>query len=234
MALRGRSFIVTGGTRGIGRALAEALLVAGARVAICGRNRRTLEAALQTMKRLGGELFGVAADVGKDSDARKLAEAALSAFKAVDFLINNAAILAAPAPVVDTTQKTWEEVLGVNVIGTVNMIRHVLPSMQERGQGAIVNLSSGWGRVGEAGVASYCASKFAVEGLTQSVAAEAGPGVTVVAVNPGILATDMLASAWGKEHSRYPPPEKAAPRWLRLLESLKPALSGKSLDLDDY
>ncbi len=234
MALKGKSFIVTGGTRGIGRGLVEALLGAGGRVAFCGRSAKTVAKAVEEMKGLGGALIGLAGDIGSDGDAKKLAGAALSAFGAVDFLINNAAVLATPDTVVNTPPKVWEEVLRVNVAGTVNMIRHVLPGMQKRRSGAIVNLSSGWGRVGEARVASYCASKFAVEGLSQSVAAEAGRGVVVIALNPGIIATDMLATAFESDVSRYPSPRDIAPRWLRLLESLEPKDNGRSLDLDDF
>lgn len=228
------SFIITGGTRGIGRGLAEALLSRGACVAISGRNQNRLKSALKSMDKLGGEVFGLAGDVGNDGDARKLAQAARSHFGRVDFLINNAAIIAVRATVVNTPSRIWEEVLRVNVIGTVNMIRHVLPEMQERRAGFIVNLTSGWGRFGEAEVASYCASKFAVEGLTQSVAAEAGDGVAVVALSPGIIATDMLATAFGEDVSHYPSPGDIAPRWMRFLEKMKPSWNGKSLDLDDH
>jgi NAD(P)-dependent dehydrogenase (short-subunit alcohol dehydrogenase family) len=234
VSLKGRSFIVTGGTRGIGRALAKALLVEGARVAISGRDRKRFDQAVKEMKGLGGELIGLCGDVGSEKEAKKLAEAALSAFGRVDFLINNAGIISEPKTVVNTPSEVWEEVLRVNVVGTVNMIRHVLPSMQARKSGVIVNLSSGWGRVGEAKAAPYCASKFAVEGLTQAVAAEAGPGVVVAAVNPGIIATDMLFTAFEGEVSGYPSPEEAAPRWLRLLSKLGPSLNGRSLDLDDF
>jgi NAD(P)-dependent dehydrogenase (short-subunit alcohol dehydrogenase family) len=120
------------------------------------------------------------------------------------------------------------------VIGTANLVRHVLPSMQERRRGVIVNLSSGWGRVGEKDVAPYCASKFAVEALTQSLAEEAGPGIVVFALNPGVVDTDMLRSAWGGSAAAYPGPETLAPRWRRLFARVEPAWNGRSLDLDAF
>jgi NAD(P)-dependent dehydrogenase (short-subunit alcohol dehydrogenase family) len=106
--------------------------------------------------------------------------------------------------------------------------------MVARKSGVCVNLSSGWGRSVDAGVSSYCASKFAVEALSQSVALEVPRGVCVVAVNPGIVKTDMLDTAFGASSSSYPPPEDLAPRFVRMLEKLGPAMNGRSLDVDDF
>ena len=234
MSVKGRSFIGTGGTRGIGRGLAEGLLREEARVVISGRERKRVDEAVEALERTGGEVIGVAGDVGMDAQAKRLVETALARFGAVDYLINNAGILAKPKYVVETTQKEWEEVLRTNVIGTVNMIRHALPGMEKRKKGVIINLSSGWGRFGEARVASYCASKFAVEGLTQSVALEVAKGVVVIALSPGIIVTDMLRDAFEGEVEGYPTPLEVVPRWLRLFEKIEPSWNGKSLELDRF
>ncbi len=231
---RRKSFIITGGTRGIGRGLAACLLEQGARVAISGRDAKRLQEALKELQGLGGEVIGAAGDVGDDDDCRKLAERAQAAFGQVDFLINNAAILAKPAPVVETPARVWEEVLRINVIGAVNMIRQVLPGMEKRRSGVIINLSSYWGRIGEGRVASYCASKFAIEGLTQSLAREVGRGLAVLALSPGVIATDMLAAAFESEVSSYPSPDDLAPKWVHLLQSIKPDWNGRSLNLEDF
>jgi NAD(P)-dependent dehydrogenase (short-subunit alcohol dehydrogenase family) len=231
MDLRGRAVLVTGASRGIGRALARTLAEDGARLALAARSAGNLEEAAGECRALGAEAIAVSGDVGDDADALRIARAALDAFGAVDVLVNNAAVLPPPAPVVATPAAVWTEVLRVNVVGVANMVRHVLPSMAARGSGAVVNLTSGWGRVGEADVAPYCASKFAVEGLTQSLAAEVPKGIVVVAVNPGVVDTAMLRTAWAGEASRYPSPEALAPRWRRLFQRLDPSANGRSLDL---
>ncbi len=233
MELRDKSFIVTGASRGIGRALAEMLVKNGARVAISGRNPRDLAAAVAALKKLGGEVVSVPGDVGSDEDSRKLVSEAYAAFGEIDVLVNNAAIIAERAPVTATPPRVWEKVLRVNVIGTANMIRLVLPRMEKRREGIIVNLSSGWGREAAGLVASYCASKFAVEALTQSVSEESARGVIVFALNPGVIATEMLSRAFGGDVSRYPPPEKLARRWKNLFARVERSWHGTSRDLFD-
>jgi NAD(P)-dependent dehydrogenase (short-subunit alcohol dehydrogenase family) len=158
-------FLVTGGTRGIGRALVEALGREGARVAFSARDGEQVKATELALRGAGSDAIGIAGDVKSDADCRRLVKATVSAFGEIDVLINNAAILAPRATVVETPARVWEEVLGVNVIGTANMIRHVLPLMERRGRGAIINLSSGWGREASGHVASYCASKLLVFAL---------------------------------------------------------------------
>jgi len=232
--IEGSVFLVTGASLGIGRALALGLARAGARVALNARSRGALEEVLAEVRTLGAQGVAAAGDVGRDEDAARVARAALDEFGRVDVLVNNAAILTPPAPIVRTPPEAWERVLRTNVIGTANVIRHVLPAMEERGRGLIVNLSSGWGRVGEAGVAPYCASKFAVEALTQSLSEEVAAGIVVVALNPGVVDTDMLRGAWAAEASRYEPPEALVPRWLRLFERVDRSWNGRSLDLDDF
>jgi NAD(P)-dependent dehydrogenase (short-subunit alcohol dehydrogenase family) len=234
MDVRGRSFLVTGASRGIGRALALGLAREGASLALCARSADRLEETARAARGLGARVTAVAGDVGRDEDARRVAEAAIAAFGRVDVLVNNAAVLTPPAPVAKTPPATWETVLRTNVIGTANMIRHVLPSMEARKSGVIVNLSSGWGRVGEAGVAPYCASKFAVEAMTQSLGEETGQGVVVFALNPGVVDTEMLRSAWSAGAARYPSAEALVPRWLRLFARVEPSWHGRSLDLDDF
>jgi NAD(P)-dependent dehydrogenase (short-subunit alcohol dehydrogenase family) len=102
--------------------------------------------------------------------------------------------------------------MDVNVKGVANVIRHFVPAMIRRGRGVIVNFSSGWGRSTEAGVAPYCATKWAIEGLTQSLAQELPPGMTAVPLNPGIINTDMLRSCFGGSAADYPSPGE----WARI------------------
>ena len=118
--------------------------------------------------------------------------------------------------------------LAVNVAGTVNVIRHFVPAMIERGRGVIVNLSSGWGRAAEAEVGPYCATKWAIEGLTRSLAAELPLGLAAVPLNPGIIDTDMLRQCWGEAAGAYESAEAWARRAAPYLLRLGPADSGRS------
>ncbi len=232
MDLRGASFLITGASRGIGRSLALTLAEAGARLTISARSGDALERVSREAEALGAAVVAVAGDVGNDADARRMAEAARAAHGVVDVLVNNAAILPAPAPVVRIAPETWAETLRVNVIGVANLIRHVVPGMEARGRGVVVNVTSGWGRVADRDVAPYCASKFAVEAITQSLAAEVRAGVIVFAVNPGVVDTDMLRSAWGADAAASPRPEALGPAWRRLFARVERSWNGRSLDLD--
>ena len=231
MEIQGRVFLLTGASRGIGRSLAEALATSGARLVLSARTTDDLERVARTCRASGADVRAVVGDVGRDADAARMVETAHQAFGHIDVLINNAAVLLSRAPLKDVEAEVWEQTLRVNVVGTANMIRHVLPAMEERRDGLIVNVTSTWGREAAPLVAPYCASKFAVEALTRSVSMESGPGVVVCAANPGVIATDMLADAFGGDVSAYPGPEALTPRWLRLLEEAGPALHGRSIDL---
>ena len=231
MEIQGCVAIVTGSSRGIGRGLAATLAEAGARLVLASRSEEALDAVRAELASRGADVLAVAGDVGVDADARRIVRAAEEAHGRVDLLVNNAAVLLTRGPLRDLPPEEWAETLRVNVLGTVNMIRHVLPGMERRGAGVILNLSSGWGRFADADVGPYCASKFAVEALTQSLAREVAAGVTVFALNPGVVATDMLATAFGGDVSAYPTPESLAPRWRSLLEDIQPDWNGTSLDL---
>ncbi|MDJ0976489.1 MAG: SDR family oxidoreductase [Planctomycetota bacterium] len=230
MRIDGARVLLTGGSRGIGRALAEGLLRAGARVVISGRNAETLDAVAEAL-RSQGEIVGVGGDVGADADAAAMVAAAAEGFGGLDLVVNNAAILTTPTPIVRTSPETWRAVLDANVVGTANVIRHALPVMEASGGGAIVNVSSTWGRSAASGVAPYCASKFAVEALTQSLAQELPAGIVTVAVNPGVINTEMLATAFQSDVSMYTSPEALVPAWLSLFEQLDASWNGRSVDL---
>jgi NAD(P)-dependent dehydrogenase (short-subunit alcohol dehydrogenase family) len=105
-----------------------------------------------------------------------------------------------------------EQVLRVNVVGTIQVIRHFLPALLQQGRGVIVNFSSGWGRSTSPEVATYCASKWAIEGLTAALAQELPQGIAAVALNPGVIATDMLKECWGDAALAYPSPEN----WIKV------------------
>jgi NAD(P)-dependent dehydrogenase (short-subunit alcohol dehydrogenase family) len=136
------------------------------------------------------------------------AERVLGGGRAPDLLINNAGVINEPAPLWEVPADKFNQLLAVNVSGVANVIRSFVPPMVARKQGVIVNLSSGWGRSVSPEVAPYCASKWAIEGLTKALAEELPPGMAAVPLNPGAIDTDMLRQCWADGAAAYP---KAAP-----------------------
>lgn len=119
--------------------------------------------------------------------------------------------------------------MDVNLKGTVNVMRHVLPAMIKQGRGVVVSFSSGWGRSTDRDVALYCATKWAIKGLSQAVAQEVPKGLAVVALNPGIIDTEMLRCCFGADTSGYPKPEQWAKRAVPSLLGIGPRDNGRPL-----
>jgi NAD(P)-dependent dehydrogenase (short-subunit alcohol dehydrogenase family) len=192
--LAGRHALVTGGGRGIGAAIAAALLDQGARVTLAGRNTEVLAAAarqLGSADRVGQ----VALDVTDTASVERAFAAASERFGRIGILVNNAG-QAASAPVMRTDPATWQRMLDVNLTGSFHCIQAALPGMLEDGWGRIVNVASTAGLAGYAYVAAYCAAKHGVIGLTRALALElAAKGITVNAVCPGYTETDIVADA---------------------------------------
>ena len=195
--LAGKAALVTGASRGIGRATAEALAREGAAVAInYARNRGAALEVVAAIERAGGRAIAVAADVASSSDVEAMTRAAIEAFGAVDILVNNAGILS-QGSVLTLDEAALDRMFAVNVKGIAHCIRAAAPGMIERSWGRIVNLSS-LAALGTAvaGTTPYAATKAAVLSLTKRCALELGPhGITVNAVCPGFIRTDMLSGA---------------------------------------
>ena len=215
MRLDGRRVLLTGASRGIGAALLGALEEKGCDVHAVARTP-------------GARVRGV--DVSDPEQVRALRDA----IGGVDVLINNAGVIHSPAPLTEIPLDEWERLFGVNVFGMVAMLQAFVPVMEERGSGYAINLSSTWGRHAAALQSPYCATKFAVEALSQALAQEVAPGVAVVSVNPGVVATDMLATCFGGEVSGATPPEECAASLVRMMERMDPSWNGRSLDAADY
>lgn len=179
--LRGKIAIVTGGGRGIGRAVVSRLLDAGARVATCGRGGRPDD--------LPANIPWVQADVSRADDAARLMQSAQAEFGPVSILINNAGIQIEKT-VPDTTDADWDDLVGINCRGTFNMCRAFIPQVPETG-GAIVNLGSISGEVADPAMAVYNATKGFVHALTRSIAVDHGPKIRCNAVRPGWIMTGM-------------------------------------------
>jgi NAD(P)-dependent dehydrogenase (short-subunit alcohol dehydrogenase family) len=222
----GKTILITGVTRGIGRALAERLGGMGHTIIGCGRSEPGIQA-LRTAHP-APHSFGLL-DVTNWTAVQGWSEAVLEENGPPDLLVNNAGMINRKAPLWEVPDREFDAVIRTNVYGTANLIRAFVPAMIERGHGIVVNLSSGWGRSTAPEVAPYCASKYAVEGLTGALSRELPPGLAAVAVNPGLIDTGMLRSCWGAGAANCPTPDEWAGRAAPFLLELTAADNGRSL-----
>jgi NAD(P)-dependent dehydrogenase (short-subunit alcohol dehydrogenase family) len=220
--------VITGVTRGLGLALAERWIAGGHTIVGCGRS--THEMARLRARHPAPQDFAVV-DVADDAAVGLWARHVLEAHGPPDFLINNAAMMNRPAKLWDVPVHEFSWLIDVNIKGVANVVRHFAPAMVRRGQGVIVNLSSAWGRSTAPDVAAYCASKYAIEGLTKSLAQELPPGMAAIPLNPGVVNTDMLQLCFGEAAAAYP----KAQEWARLaapfILQLGPKDNGHSLNV---
>jgi 3-oxoacyl-[acyl-carrier protein] reductase len=194
LPLRGRVAMVTGGSRGIGRAVAELLAEQGAAVAIGYREQAEPAAAVvAAIAETGGRAWAGSCDVGDESSVAAFVERAVAAVGDVDILVNNAGI-SRDTHIVMTDRVRWDEVLGINLDGAFHCVRAVVRGMLLRRWGRIVNVSSPSAAMPLAGQAAYAASKAGLEGFTRGLSRDlAAKGVLVNAVAPGLIDTEMLA-----------------------------------------
>src|SRR5687767_14614257 len=222
----GKLIVITGATRGLGRAMAGQFAVGGHTVAGCGRSKA---AVAELQKHLPGPHRFEVVDVASDPAVKAWAQAVLKSHGAPDLLLNNAAVINRNARLWEVPAEEFSHVIDVNIKGVTNVIRHFVPAMIAKRAGVIVNFSSGWGRSTDAQVAPYCATKWAIEGLTQALAQELPQGMAAVPLNPGIIDTDMLRSSFGGSASSYPSPDEWAKRAVPFLLKLGPKDNGRQL-----
>ncbi|MDD5495640.1 MAG: 3-oxoacyl-[acyl-carrier-protein] reductase [Candidatus Omnitrophica bacterium] len=193
MNLNGKTALITGGARGIGREIAATLAKAGADIAICDVNAETLESARADMEKLGRTVFTGVVDVTRPDQVDSFVQKTLDKFKKIDILVNNAGITR-DGLVVRMSEADWDMVLNVNLKGAFNFIKALSKIMMKQRDGRIVNIASIIGIMGNAGQANYAASKGGLIALTKSVAKElASRNVRVNAVAPGFIQTEMTA-----------------------------------------
>jgi NAD(P)-dependent dehydrogenase (short-subunit alcohol dehydrogenase family) len=207
-----KTVVITGVSRGLGRAMAGELIHLGHVVLGCARSAKAIE---QLRSAWGKPNDFERVDVASDAQVKAWAGRLLESHGPPDLVLNNAAIINKNAPL-------WK-------VPVANVIRHFLPAMIERGSGVIVNFSSGWGRSTDGQVAPYCASKWAIEGLTQALAQELPSGLAAIPLNPGIINTEMLRSCFGGSALAYPTPEQWAKKAVPFLLGLGPKHNGRPL-----
>jgi NAD(P)-dependent dehydrogenase (short-subunit alcohol dehydrogenase family) len=189
--LKGRSAVITGGSRGLGEAMAKALAHEGARIALVARDRARMEQVRDDIAARGGEAAVFVADVTQESDVSELAEAIQHQFGNPQILINSAGINLRKN-LVDFTLEEFRSVLDASLISTFLMCRAFVPGMQGTGYGRILNMSSIMSHISLPGRAAYSSAKAALLGLTKALALELAPdGITVNGISPGPIGTDM-------------------------------------------
>jgi NAD(P)-dependent dehydrogenase (short-subunit alcohol dehydrogenase family) len=218
--------LITGVTRGLGRAMVDEFVRQGHTVLGCGRSAEGIE---QLRRQVDPPHEFAAVDVASDEQVQAWAGRLLGVHGPPDLVLNNAGLINKNARLWDVPEREFSQVIDVNIKGVANVIRHFVPAMVKRRRGVIVNFSSGWGRSTDAEVAPYCATKWAVEGLTQAFAQELPSGMAAVALNPGVINTEMLQSCFGGSASSYPSPAEWARRAVPFLLKLGPGDNGKQL-----
>ena len=235
--LAGKIALITGGSRGIGKAVAAGYAREGAAVFLCGRNDLDVKRAIADIEGAGGRASGCAGDIGKIEDVRRIVQSTIAQFGSIDVLVNNASMLGPRVPLADYPLEAWEEVLRVNLTGIFLMSQEVVKKvMIPKRQGSIINVSSGVGRIGKARWGAYGASKFGVEGLTQGLAEELKDlGIRVNAVNPGPTRTAMRAMAYPDEDPlTLPAPDNVIPVFLYLASDDSRTVTGQSFDAQEW
>jgi NAD(P)-dependent dehydrogenase (short-subunit alcohol dehydrogenase family) len=242
-SLKGRVALVTGASRGIGRAIALALGAAGADVACCGRSVDRLEDTAAEIRRRGPRASGFRMDVTGGADIDRAMTEIETALGPVDILVNNAGITL-EKKTVEVTDDEWEQVLATNLTSMFRLARRVAPGMIARGSGKIINIGSMYGALGVPRYAAYCASKAAVEALTRSLGAEwARHGIQVNCLAPGYMNTDIPREAMADEKrrtlflSKVPArrigePEEAGPLAVYLASEASSFMTGQTVYLD--
>lgn len=242
--LEGKKALVTGGSRGIGRATALLMAQAGADVAInYVRNERAAEEAKKIIENLGQQCLAIKADISREEEAKRLIEEVIYAWGKIDFVINNAGIWTY-GEMGKMSPEVWRETMQLNLDAVFYIINAIVPYMQKQGGGVIINVSSTAGVRGEAYHSHYAASKGALHALTKSLAVELAPyGIRVNCVAPGWVDTDMCAEVFADPEfresvkksiplKRIPPPEDIAAPILFLVSDLARHITGTVLHVN--
>lgn len=212
MQLKDKTIVITGGTKGLGRAMAEAFVKEGANVVVCARREEDL-------KDLPEGINGIKADVTKEEELKNLANATLEEFGQIDIWVNNAGLWMSHSFIEDFDMNKVRNMMDVNVIGTINGSRVAIRSMKEKGFGTIVNIISTAALSERPTLSTYCASKWAVNGFTKSIRAEDREShISILSVFPGGIKTDIFGDNKPNDYDTYMEPSFVADK---IVENLK-------------
>ena len=218
--------LITGCTRGLGHAMIPEFIRRGWHVVGCSRDSQKIADLNQT---LGAPHFFDTCDMADDKAVAAFCYRVITDVGVPDLVLNNAAIVNLSAPLWEVSAEEFSQVIDINIKGPASVMRALLPAMLKRERGVIVNFSSGWGRSTSPEVAPYCATKYAIEGLSQAAAQETDGKVAIIPLNPGIIDTRMLRSCFGDHAAHYPGPEDWARRAVPFLIKLGPKDNGQPL-----
>ncbi|RDY07537.1 NADPH-dependent pterin aldehyde reductase, partial [Mucuna pruriens] len=226
-----RTVLITGVGKGLGRALALELASRGHTIIGCCRSQDNLNSIQSQLSSSNQNHLFLNADVKSNESVEEMARIVMDKKSVPDIIVNNAGTINKNNKLWEVPAEEFDAVMDTNVKGTANVLRHFIPLLitAKKVEAIIVNMSSGWGRSGAALVAPYCASKWAIEGMSRSAAKEVPEGMAVVALNPGVINTDMLSSCFGTSASLYQTPQVWAPKAATIILNLTSADNGASL-----
>jgi NAD(P)-dependent dehydrogenase (short-subunit alcohol dehydrogenase family) len=229
MMLDGKVALITGASRGLGRAVAMAFAREGARLVLCSRSERDLDAVAQDVQEVGSEAAAFGTDVARPDHVERLTRGAEDRFGGIDVVVNNASLLGSRTCLEETPPEEFRQVLEVNLFGAFLVARAAVPLLKARGNGSIINVSSGVGNDARPYWGAYCASKFGLEALTGILAGELeGTGVRVNTVDPGRMRTSMRAAAYPDEDpATLPEPIAITPVFLYLASDRSRGVTGQ-------
>jgi len=233
--MKDKVVLVTGGGRGIGRAAVSLFANAGAKVAFCARSEGERLGVENEVSVAGGVVRAFPVNIASQREVNRMVSEITSGWGKIDILINNAGVLGAKKTLATYPVDTWDEVMRINVNGTFYVTQAVVREMIPERSGAILSISSSVGRKGRAEWGAYAVSKFALEGMMQTLAEEVDRfGIRVMTLNPEATRTQMRAKAYAKEDpSTLKSPEAVAKALFYLAQSSDPALQGQSLNFSD-
>lgn len=226
-----KNFVITGITSGIGLALTRRLLADGHSVDGCGRRADPLEP--EQREKAGTCYTYRQLDIMDHAELQNWAKEVDKTREEIDFLIHNAALIHGNANLWEIDRDRLKSVIDVNVMGTFNVLQAFLPGMLKRGRGIIITLSSGAGRMGIPSISGYCASKWAVEGLTKSLAGELPEGMAAIPMSPGMVDTDMLRANFGEQAGDYQNPASWAAVAAPFILGMDASMNGESVTVPD-
>lgn len=228
MSLAGQTALVTGGNKGIGRAICFALAKEGANIVIAARKESETRETLDKLKSMGAKAIGIQVDVRKEEDVRRLISTVIDKCGNLDILVNNAGV-ACKRRIEDTTLEEYDIIMDTNLKGVFLCTKYAIPYIKRSKNGKIINVSSAGGVHGLPEFSVYCSSKFAVNGLTEAIASELEGQIKVYSICPGAVDTDMYRSIYANRPDLKP--EHIAQKVLELASPDSKVPSGKIIEV---